>query len=264
MPKFYSLFSSSKGNASFVGSASGGILIDAGVSCRRLMRALDAREIPVDAIQGILITHAHTDHISGLAVFLKKYPIPVYAAADTLKLLLDGGMILESHVRISLSPGRPVHIGDIQVTAFHTMHDIAGSCNYRLTMSDGQSCAVCTDLGCVTQEVLDAVCEADLVLLEANYDPAMLRLGNYPVSLQNRIRGAYGHLSNTDSGALAIKLVESGSTRLILGHLSQNNNTPVLAERTVLEMLEKNEMRQGRDFLLQTASPEGLEQAVIF
>lgn len=144
------------------------------------------------------------------------------------------------------------------------MHDAPGSCGYRFELPDGQTCAVCTDLGCVTPEVEKGVLGADLVLLEANYDPKMLRYGPYPASLQERIRGKYGHLSNGDSAGTAEMLIEHGTTRLILGHLSEKNNTMPLAQQTVLEHLQEQGMRRNRDFLLQVASPEGLEQAVIF
>lgn len=264
MSSFYSLFSSSKGNASFIGSASGGILVDAGVSCRRLTHALLAHDIPIESVQAILITHAHSDHVSGLRVLLKKYPIPVYGTADTLEQLEGMNCLPENIPQFSLNAGEQIHIGETSVTAFDTMHDSAGSCGYRLVLPDGQCCAVCTDLGCVTQEVLTGVSGADLVLLEANYDPEMLRCGMYPPMLQKRIRGEYGHLSNLDSGNLAVQLVEGGTTRLVLGHLSQQNNTMPLAEQTVLKKLTEQRMQRGRDFLLHTASPEGLKEAVIF
>ncbi len=247
-----------------MGTPSSGILIDAGVSCRRLTQALAAHGIPIDAVKAILITHAHSDHISGLRVFLRKCHAPVYATADTLAAI-EEIVCLPSHTQLyALETGRTVHIADFSVTAFDTMHDIAGSCGYRLTLSDGQSCAVCTDLGCVTQEVLDGVYGADLVLLEANYDAVMLRNGSYPPPLQRRIRGDYGHLSNRDSGMLAVKLVKGGTTRIILGHLSENNNTMELAEQAVLETLMEKQLRRNKDFLLYTAAPAGLEQAVIF
>ena len=144
------------------------------------------------------------------------------------------------------------------------MHGSPGSCCYRFELSDGQTCAVCTDLGCVTPEVKKGVYGADLVLLEANYDPSMLRNGPYPEMLQERIRGKYGHLSNGDSAGMAEALIAHGTTRLILGHLSENNNTMPLAQQTVLEHLQEQGMRRNQDFLLQVSSPEGLKQAVIF
>lgn len=231
MSKFYSLFSSSKGNASFIGSPAGGMLVDAGATCRKLVQSLKAHGLSAEAVQGICITHTHTDHIKGLREIL---------------------------------PAETIHTDTVAVTAFATMHDSPGSCGYRFELSDGQTCAVCTDLGCVTPEVKKGVYGADLVLLEANYDPNMLRNGPYPEMLQERIRGKYGHLSNGDSAGMAEALIAHGTTRLILGHLSENNNTMPLAQQTVLEHLQEQGMRRNQDFLLQVSSPEGLKQAVIF
>lgn len=264
MSKFYSLFSSSKGNASFLGSPSGGVLIDAGVSCRRLLRSLEAHAIPLEAVQAVFITHCHSDHIAGLRVFLGKHPVPVYATAETLVEIQSQVRLPENADLREMTPSEMIHTADMGITAFPTMHDAAGSCGFRFEMPDGQTCAVCTDLGCVTPEVEQAVFGANLVLLEANYDPEMLRTGPYPWYLQERIRGQYGHLSNVDSAGLAQKLIAHGTTRLVLGHLSENNNTMPLAQQTVLQHLQKQGMRRNQDFLMQVSAPDGLEQAVIF
>lgn len=262
MSRFYSLFSSSQGNAAFVGTPSGGILIDAGVSCRRLVQALSHHGIAMEAVQGIVITHTHTDHVKGLRVLLQKYAIPVYASESAAATLADH--LPENAAFFSVVPGRTIHIGEMTVSAFATMHDAPGSCGYRICCADQRVCAVCTDLGCVTDEVLDGVTGADLVLLESNYDPEMLRRGPYPLPLQKRIQGQYGHLSNGESSELAVHLVEHGTTRLILGHLSPHNNTADLAQRTVLQQLAAHHYSCGREFLLEVALPEGLEKAVIF
>ncbi len=264
LSKFYSLFSSSKGNASFLGNPSGGVLVDAGVSCRKLLRALEAHDISPEAVQAVCITHAHTDHIAGLRVFLGKYPVPVYATADTIAALKGIEKMPGDAEFREIGFSETVHMDTMEVTAFPTMHDAPGSCGYRFTMADGQTCAVCTDLGCVTPEVEAGVFGADLVLLEANYDPKMLRYGPYPAALQARIRGEYGHLSNGDSAGMAEELIAHGTTRIVLGHLSEKNNTMPLAQQTVLEHLQEQGMRRNQDFLMQVASPEGLEQAVIF
>ena len=180
MSKFYSLFSSSKGNASFVGSPAGGVLVDAGVSCRRLLQSLAAHDIPEKAVQAVCITHTHTDHIAGLRVFLGKHPIPVYGTAETLAQLRFSDKFPQDADLREILPTETIHTDSVAVTAFPTMHDAPGSCGYRFELPDGQTCAVCTDLGCVTPEVEKGVLGADLVLLEANYDPKMLRYGPYP------------------------------------------------------------------------------------
>ena len=200
MSKFYSLFSSSKGNASFIGSPAGGMLVDAGATCRKLVQSLEAHGLSAEAVQGICITHTHTDHIKGLRVFLNQHPVPVYGTAETLAQLRVLDKFPQNADLREILPAETIHTDTVAVTAFATMHDSPGSCGYRFELSDGQTCAVCTDLGCVTPEVKKGVYGADLVLLEANYDPNMLRNGPYPEMLQERIRGKYGHLSNGDSG----------------------------------------------------------------
>lgn len=264
MSKFYSLFSSSKGNASFIGGPTGGMLVDAGATCRKLVQSLEAHGLSAEAVQGICITHTHTDHIKGLRVFLNQHPVPVYGTAETLAQLRVLDKFPQNADLREILPAETIHTDTVAVTAFATMHDSPGSCGYRFELSDGQTCAVCTDLGCVTPEVKKGVYGADLVLLEANYDPSMLRNGPYPEMLQERIRGKYGHLSNGDSAGMAEALIAHGTTRLILGHLSENNNTMPLAQQTVLEHLQEQGMRRNQDFLLQVSSPEGLKQAVIF
>ena len=252
LARIYPLFSGSSGNAEFIGTPAGGILIDCGVSARRLTLALERCGVPAEAVQGIFITHDHSDHVAGLRVFAKKYGIPVYAQPITRQCLYDG-KYLEPEQECSVLTGT-VECAGIRVTPFATSHDTAQSCGYRMELPDGRSCAVCTDLGYVSEAVSAALTGCDLVLLEANYDKEMLRTGPYPGYLKLRIASEVGHLSNADCAEAAVSLLQSGTTRLILGHLSQHNNLPELAERTVEQRL--NAFRRGSDYLLQSAPPE--------
>lgn len=252
MARIYPLFSSSKGNAEFIGSPEGGILIDCGVSARRLTQALERCGIRPEAIQGIFITHEHADHVAGLRVFTKKYSVPVYAEPVTRQGLYSGGWLAPEQDCTALTG--TVECAGIRITPFATSHDTAQSCGFRMVMPDGRICAVCTDLGYVSETVSAALNGCDLVLLEANYDVNMLRTGPYPAQLKLRIASQYGHLSNDDSAAAAQALVSDGTTRLILGHLSQHNNLPEIAERTVEQRL--GGLVRGRDYLLQAAAPE--------
>lgn len=252
MSRIYPLFSSSKGNAEFIGSPEGGILIDCGVSARRLTQALERCGVPIAAIQGIFITHDHSDHVAGLRVFTKKNNIPVYAEPVTRQCLYSGGYLEPEQDCTELNG--TVECAGIRVTPFATSHDTAQSCGYRMEMPDGRICAVCTDLGCVTETVSAALAGCDLVLLEANYDVQMLRTGPYPAEVKARIASQYGHLSNDDSAAAARTLIAGGTTRLILGHISPHNNLPSLAERTVEQGIAG--FVRGQDYLLQAAAPE--------
>ncbi|MBS1404120.1 MAG: MBL fold metallo-hydrolase [Oscillospiraceae bacterium] len=252
MPRIYPLFSSSKGNCTYIGTPESGVLIDCGASCRKICNALELNGLSTSAVKAIFITHEHSDHISGLKNFTKKTGIPVYAQSMTMDTLFDGGYI-NSH---SYDMSGEVCIGNMAVSCFETSHDTPQSCGYRVDFSDGKSCCVCTDLGFVSDTVRNAVTGSSAVLLEANYDVNMLRNGPYPVYLKERIRSDHGHLSNDDSGNFGAELIKSGTTRLILGHLSQENNTPATAEYTVESIIAQNGLQRNSDYILSCAPVE--------
>ena len=259
--KFYPLFSSSSGNSSYIGDEHSGILVDVGASCKKILETLQYNQIPKKAVRGIFITHTHSDHIKGLKVLEKQLNVPVYATEPTLQKLLADGHISES-VSVVKMENTAVSCADFEVTAFPTMHDAKGSCGFRIQTAENKSCAVCTDLGIVTEEVRNAVKGCDMILLESNYDPDMLIRGSYLPELKIRIQSDHGHLSNQDSAAFAAELVRSGTTRILLGHLSPNNNTQYLAAKSALEGLA--EFEKGVDYLLGIAPTESQGGAVIF
>ncbi len=261
MAKFYPLFSSSSANASYIGGRNAGILVDAGASCKKILETLERNGLQKQCVQGVFITHTHSDHTKGLRVLLSKLKVPVYGTAESLEKLIHDGQIPEGIQANPVDTGA-IACGDCEITAFPTMHDVPGSCGYRIHTADDKYCAVCTDLGVVTQEVREAVSGCDMVLLESNYDPAMLRNGPYHPDLKRRIMSEYGHLSNPDSAAFAASLVRSGTTRLLLGHLSPHNNTPELATAAAYEGLRG--FQQGMDYLLGIAPVETQGGAVIF
>jgi len=262
MAKFYPLFSSSSGNSSYIGDEHSGILVDVGASCKRILETLHCNQIPQRAIRGIFITHTHSDHIKGLKVLEKQLHVPVYATELTLKKLSADGHLPENLPTVTMDFQTPVSCGDFEIFSFPTMHDAQGSCGFRIHTSDDKSCAVCTDLGIVTDEVKLAVTGCDMILLESNYDPDMLRNGSYPPQLQNRILSDYGHLSNQDSASFAAHLVRNGTTRILLGHLSPNNNTQYLAAQSALQGLA--EFQNGVDYLLGIAPTQTKGGAVVF
>lgn len=261
MARIYPLFSSSSGNSEFIGTPSGGILIDAGVSCKRLVWALRQNDIPPEAVKAVFITHDHSDHISGLRVFTKSFPVPVYAAPKTVEYLADNGHIDPKAEAIAISDS--AFTEGYSVTAFHTPHDAVESVGYKIHTPDGKVLCVCTDLGRITEDIDSLLLGSDLVLLESNYDQSMLRNGPYPPLLKKRISSDFGHLSNVDSAREVRKLIESGTRRIILGHLSQHNNTPRVAQNTLLRELG-GDFAENRDYLLTIAPVETTGLGVVF
>ena len=260
MARMYPLFSSSSGNCTYIGDEHSGLLVDAGVSCKRICNALTERDIPETAVRGILVTHIHGDHISGLKVLSKRLKVPVYSIAGNLRLLEDSGKVWEGCELKEVSS--TTDVSGFGVTAFDTPHDTPVSCGFRITVPSGESCAVCTDLGEVTDSIHEQLRQCRLVLLESNYDEDMLRNGPYPWDLKKRIASSHGHLSNKDCASELARLVKEGVYSFVLGHISQHNNTPQLAESCAVKGLSDYE--RGEDYLLTAARPDGTGRAVIF
>lgn len=215
--------SSSSGNCLLVSQGSTNILLDAGISMRRIVSSLAQAGLTMRDIGGVLITHEHSDHISGLKMLLKHYDIALYTPHTVANRVL--GMLPEADGHMNIIPvGEKFTLGAFTVRAFHTSHDTDESVGYRI--EDAGCFALATDTGCVTQEIETALTGADTVLIEANHDVRLLCDGPYPVYLKRRILSDTGHLSNESCAALARTLAASGTRRVILGHLSQTNNTP--------------------------------------
>ena len=251
------LCSSSGGNAVFAGSRSAGVLIDAGCSFRKLRLLLDCCGTGIDAVKAILITHEHIDHIRGLLQITKHTEIPVYASRGTLTYLCNNALVSpRANLReLSELGNAPV---DYIINSFATPHDSEESVGYTLE-NDGYKIAYCTDLGTVTDEVRRNMFGADLVFLESNYEPELLRKNpNYPHYIKRRIASGIGHLSNSDCGEFLGELINHGTVRFILGHLSRENNTPALAYDNALKRLSGSGLGAvlNRDYTLEIAPVE--------
>jgi phosphoribosyl 1,2-cyclic phosphodiesterase len=255
MSLFSPLFSGSSGNATFIGSAHGGILVDAGVSAKRLCDSLQQLGCQPQNIHGIFITHEHVDHIAGLRVFAAKHKIPVFASAETTAALLNDEKTANS---VDITPfTHSVDIADMQVIRFGTMHDCAGSSGYVITLPDGKRVAVCTDLGVITDEVMQHLSSCNLVMLESNHDLRMLQNGSYPYPLKQRILSDHGHLSNNCCADALANLLDSGTTRFMLAHLSRDNNRPHIAREAAVNALALRGAEQNVDYILGVAAPCG-------
>ena len=234
---FRTLASSSSGNCILIQNGGTNLLVDAGISCRKITQRLKACGLTPGDLSGILVTHEHNDHVAGLQVLLKRHNIPVYASEGTCNALAWRYPVTASHLMVA-PPGSFFELGSLTVTTFPTPHDAAESVGYVLSNGE-KSAAVATDLGEVTDYVEQAVTGTDLVLLETNHNVDMVRNGPYPRHLQQRILSGVGHLCNETAAQFAVRLAHSGTKAFVLAHLSKENNTPELAYEAVHHALEQ-------------------------
>lgn len=246
------LASGSTGNAVFVELGGTRLLVDAGISCRRIERGLAEVGLRVGDLDAILVTHEHIDHIRGLDVLVRKHQVPVYARPATWEMVsfkdrLPGDCCQEL--------GREMELGNIFLEAFTTSHDAVdpvGFCLYYRQIK----WVIATDLGMVTDRVGQALNSADVMVLESNHDIEMLRNGPYPAFLKKRIRSPKGHLSNDDAAqALARNSWKTGA-HVFLAHLSQKNNRVDIAEKTVVDVLCQRGCEVGHDLILHPTYPD--------
>lgn len=231
MARFTTLYSGSSGNSAFVEENGRFLLVDIGKSCRTTLEALKRLDVSPRDLQGILVTHEHSDHVNGLRVFLKKYPVPVYASAATLDVL-EEREILPKGMGIAVD-GRDEEVGGFVIQSFSTSHDAVDCCGYRIFTPSGKVLAIATDLGYISDEVIANLYCADVVALESNYDLNMLMSGRYPYYLKMRIASERGHLCNEECAQTIVRLMQEGCKKFSLCHISQENNTPELALATL-------------------------------
>lgn len=244
MLKFCSLYSGSTGNSLFVQNNNTKILIDAGVSGKKIIEALDSINVSPNEIDAILITHEHSDHIQSVGTFSKKFNVPVYANSKTWsKIPKEAQKISEENI-FTFKTSQDFTVGDLVIHPFKTPHDAIESCGFNIF--DGKTkISIATDLGHVTPEIQNCLKGSKFVLLESNYEPEVLRICSYPSLLKSRIAGPNGHLSNNMAGETISSLIESGLATVMLGHLSKESNFPEMAYETVLSELEMRKFKKG-------------------
>ena len=250
--RFAPLFSGSSGNAIYVGCDGAHILVDAVVSGARVLSALNGVGVAPGALDGILVTHEHADHIQGVGVLSRKLDVPVFATAGTWAAMEGKIGAIAPKNQCVIEPEIGFFLGPVEITGFSTPHDAAESVGYLFEL-DAARFALATDLGCVRDGWMKYVAGADAVLLESNYDPDMLQAGPYPYDLKKRILSRRGHLSNDDAAAAAVKLAEAGAKQIVLGHLSKENNFPELAMRCSELALNAAGIVPGEDVDLRVA-----------
>lgn len=250
MVTVFPLASGSSGNSFYIsaGEGCGGLLVDVGISCRRIVTALTDAGIDPAGLRGVLVTHDHIDHINGLRVLAKHLRLPVYGSTITLGRLAP--QMEPDAVLIPLE--ETAEIASIGVTPFATQHDAEGSCGFRME-TGSRVIGFATDLGTVTPTVMEHLRGCHLAVLESNYDEHMLMACGYPYPLKQRIRSDYGHLCNRDAADAAAELVRHGTSRLVLAHLSRESNTPELALQTTRGRLLSDGMLEERDYRLMVA-----------
>ena len=263
MIKFCPLFSSSSGNSVYIGDRDGGVLVDVGRSAKQTNTMLNNVGVDPTQIKAILLTHEHTDHVSGLSVFAAKHSIPVYAPNGTLLALRRKGVLTEKHIDITL-PDSPIEIAGLKIENFKTSHDCADGRGYVVTGLDGTTkVALATDTGYVTSDILSHITGCKLVYIESNHDIAMVKSSTYPYTLQQRILSDIGHLSNNACADTLRALVNKGTTHFVLAHLSRENNTPELAYKTATAALCEMGALENRDYILKVAEPENQDKIMV-
>ena len=234
MFNFCSLYSGSSGNSLFVESENTKLLVDAGVSSKKIEEALANLEIDPTSIDGILITHEHSDHVQGLGTFAKKFNLPVFVNEKTLDAMpKQKEKISEKNIKL-FNINEKFEIGDLKVKPFSIPHDAANPCGFNI-FKDDKKISIATDIGHMTNGILKNLEDGIFIMLESNYDPEVLKYSKYPYQLKTRIAGPDGHLSNELAGKTISYLLNSGLKQAVLGHLSKQSNFPELAYKTVID-----------------------------
>lgn len=260
-----SIASGSSGNCIYAGSDHTHLLVDTGISKKRIEEGLRALDVKGEELSGILITHEHVDHIQGLGVFSRKYGVPIYASPGTLRGIQNCKSIgkMPEGLYHEIQADETIEIGDVQIHPFRISHDANEPTGYRMS-SGGKAVAVATDLGKYDAYTVRNLKNLDAILLESNHDIHMLEVGPYPYPLKQRVLGERGHLSNELSGRLLCDILHGGLKKVFLGHLSKENNYEQLAYETVkLEVTLGDNPYKGEDIPISVAKREGMSEIVV-
>ena len=261
---FCSIASGSSGNCIFVGTDHTSVLIDAGISGKKVTEGICSIGRDPRDLDAILITHEHSDHIKGLGVPTRKYGVPVYSTKGTREAMLSQNMLgkVDPSLFHELSADLPVQIGELRIEPFRVSHDAAEPVAYRLSHGE-KSVAVATDLGFYDEYIIEHLQNLDAILLESNHDINMLQVGAYPYYLKQRILGRKGHLSNENAGRLLGEILHDKMKAVMLGHLSRENNYEALALATVCaEITMGDNPFKAEDFVIEIAKREEPSQLI--
>ena len=249
MINYASVASGSNGNCHFVSYKNTKILVDAGLSGKKIEENLRKIDINLQNITGILISHEHSDHIKGAGILSRRYNIPIYANKKTWdEISVKLGKLEEVNI-IKFENDVMFTINDLHITPFSIHHDAIDPVGF--TINNGKNkISIATDLGHICDKIRNNIYESKLVVLESNHDVEMLKMGPYPYHLKKRVLSQNGHLSNEDAGKFSVELVQKGVKKILLAHLSKENNFPELAFETVKSILKEKNMHIGVDLEL--------------
>ena len=259
-----SIASGSSGNCIYIGSDNTHLLVDAGISNKRIQEGLNDIGLTGSDVTGILVTHEHSDHIKGLGVLSRKYHLPIYGTKETLDEIAACKTLgtFDTGLLSPIEPDVDFQIGDLTLEPFSIHHDAANPVAYRVS-HERTSVAVATDMGHYDQYVIDHLKDLDALLLEANHDVNMLETGPYPYYLKRRILGDHGHLSNENAGRLLNYILNDKLKYVLLGHLSKENNYEALAYETVrFEIDQGDTPYKAKDFPIEVAKRDEMSQII--
>lgn len=263
--KMMSIASGSSGNCTFVGTENTSLLVDVGISKKKISEGLSNVNVDFTDINGILITHEHIDHIRAIGVIARAYGIPIYSAKDTCHEICKCKSLgkFDNSLLNPIEPDSKFTIGDIDIVPHSIWHDAADPLCYTL-FNNGKKISIATDIGNYDQYLINGLKDSDALLIESNHDLRMLQVGPYPYDLKRRVMSDRGHLSNEASGKLIKSILNDHIKAILLGHLSHENNYPELAYETVkLEISDNPYTSDVRDFNLQVASRDICSELVL-
>lgn len=249
------LASSSTGNVTYIETPKQKLLVDAGLSGKKIENLLSQIDRKPEDIDGILVTHEHSDHVKGLGVMARRYGMPIYANEPTWQAIGEKCGKIAPEQKEILSPGEVLTLGDLDIWSFGVSHDAAQAQFYGF-QKDNKQFAMLTDLGYVSERLEGFLKNCDAYLMESNHDADMLRMGRYPWHLKQRIFSDTGHLSNDDAGEALSEMIGDKTKRVYLGHLSEENNMKQIASQTVSSVLAEHDIAVGDALELYDTDPE--------
>ncbi len=261
MIKLASLYSGSSGNAIYISNEKTHILVDAGLSGKRIEESMAMAGGDIRNIQAILISHEHIDHTLGAGILSRRFGIPIYANQRTWEAMRKQLNKIKPECIRMFNTSQVFNIGDLEVCAFSTPHDAAEPVGFNFRCQN-KKVTIATDIGHMDETLLSNLEGSDMILIESNHDIEMLKMGRYPWPLKQRILGDSGHLCNEVAGKVVAYLASRGTQKFLLGHLSAENNFPELALQTVKNALSEKSITAGKDVYLSVALRDRVSEAI--